>query len=62
MKRKTVLKGNGRAGEIKITIESVSKNGDLMRDEHESRHESLIEKVHGAMSESGCYAHRIKVV
>lgn len=60
MKRVTVLTGFGTAGKIKLTIESDSKETGLMRDEHEEKHSLLVESAHKAMTERGCYAHKIK--
>jgi hypothetical protein len=60
MKRKTVLAGDGNRVAIKITVESVS-DGSLMRDEHETRHNQLVEDTLLAMTKNGVYAHKVKV-
>lgn len=61
MKRKTVLKGYGSAGDLVVTVESDSKDAGLMREEHETKHLHLVDRIHDAMGESGCYKHKIKV-
>ncbi len=60
-KRETILKGEGKAGSLRIVIGSTSEK-DLTRAEHDERHDLLVEKVHHAMSESGCYSQYIKVI
>lgn len=51
----TTLKGSGDAGEIVISIETSPES----KGEDGKQHDWLVDRVHRAMSDSGCWAHAI---
>ena len=59
MKRTTKLTGEGDAGKIEITIKT--KLEGLEKDRISQTHNTLVEAVHKAMSDNGCFAHMIEV-
>ncbi len=55
--KKTTLSGSGDAGEIEIVIQTTPGN----KGEDGSKHDWLVERVHNAMSDSGCFSQKIEV-
>lgn len=63
MKRTTTLKGADGDMQYEVVIKSKSKSkpGKLKIHEFERNHKHLVEGVHKAMSDNGCYSQEIKV-